>query len=40
MAYRMGHGSKQMVFEVYGSYIQGVENDKENIRGYFGDDFS
>ena len=40
LAYRMGHGSKQMVFEVYGSYIQGVETDKEKIRGYFGEDFS
>lgn len=32
LAYRMGHGSKQMVFEVYGSYIPGVENDKGKIR--------
>ncbi len=36
----MGHGSKQMVFEVYGSYIPGVENDKEKIRRYFGEDFA
>lgn len=40
LAYRMGHGSKQMVFEVYGSYIPGVETDREKIRRYFGEDFS
>jgi len=38
--FRMGHGSKQMVYEVYGQYIHGIENDKEKIRGYFGEDFS
>jgi len=40
LVYRMGHGSKQMVYEVYGSYIPGVENDKEKIRDYFGEDFA
>ncbi|MDA8161683.1 MAG: DUF3596 domain-containing protein [Desulfobacteraceae bacterium] len=39
LVYRMGHGSKQMVFEVYGSYIPGIEDDKEKIREYFGEDF-
>ena len=40
LAFRMGHGSKQMVFEVYGSYIPGVETDREKIREYFGEDFT
>ncbi|MGB4783018.1 tyrosine-type recombinase/integrase, partial [Candidatus Methylomirabilis sp.] len=40
LAFRMGHGSKQMVFEVYGSYILGVEKDKNRIREYFGEDFA
>jgi integrase len=31
----MGHGSKQMVYEVYGNYIPGVENDKGKIGEYF-----
>jgi len=29
---RMGHSSKQMVYEVYGGYITGLEKDKEKIR--------
>lgn len=37
--FRMGHGSKQMVYEVYGKYISGIEDDKEKIRDYFGEDF-
>ena len=28
-----------MVLEVYRSYIPDVEDDKEKIRGYFGEDF-
>ncbi|MHB8173470.1 MAG: tyrosine-type recombinase/integrase, partial [Nitrospirota bacterium] len=40
LVYRMGRGSKQMVYEVYGSYIPGIEDGKENIRGYFGEDFA
>lgn len=36
----MGHSSKQMVYEVYGSYIPGVEKDSEKIREYFGEDFA
>lgn len=36
----MGHGSKQMVYEVYGHYIEGLEEDREKIRSYLGEDFS
>ena len=35
----MGHASKQMVFEVYGNYVEGLENDAEEILEYFGQDF-
>jgi integrase len=35
----MGHASKQMVFEVYGNYVEGLEEDGENIFEYFGQDF-
>lgn len=35
----MGHGSKQMVYEVYGDYIEGLEEDKDQILSYFGPDF-
>lgn len=35
----MGHASKQMVFEVYGNYVEGLEDDAENIIEYFGQDF-
>jgi len=35
----MGHGSKKMVYEVYGNYVEGLEKDKEKIRAYFGKDF-
>jgi integrase len=35
----MGHGSKQMVYEVYGEYIDGLEQDAEKILDYFGPDF-
>jgi integrase len=35
----MGHGSRKMVYEVYGSYRQGLEADAENILKYFGQDF-
>lgn len=33
----MGHGSKQMVYEVYGKYTEGVEADAGKIRGYLGE---
>ena len=35
----MGHASKQMVYEVYGDYIEGLEEDREAILEYFGADF-
>lgn len=35
----MGHGSKQMVYEVYGNYVEGLEKDEKAIRRYFGPDF-
>jgi integrase len=35
----MGHGSKQMVYEVYGRYTEGLETDAEAIRTYLGEDF-
>ena len=35
----MGHGSKQMVYEVYGKYIEGLDVDRERIRDYVGEDF-
>ena len=35
----MGHGSKKMVYEVYGDYIEGLEEDAWKILAYFGRDF-
>lgn len=35
----MGHASKQMVYEVYGNYVEGLEDDAEAIFYYFGQDF-
>ena len=35
----MGHASKQMVYEVYGNYVEGLEEDAEKIYHYFGQDF-
>ncbi len=35
----MGHGSKQMVYEVYGDYIEGLEEDFWKIVEYMGRDF-
>ena len=35
----MGHGSKQMVYEVYGNYTDGLESDFWDIVSYFGKDF-
>ena len=35
----MGHGTKKMVYEVYGDYIEGLEDDAWNILEYFGRDF-
>lgn len=36
----MGHASKQMVYETYGKYTDGLEKDKKAILDYFGDDFA
>jgi len=35
----MGHGSKQMLYEVYGKYVEGLETDAGKILDYFGKDF-
>lgn len=35
----MGHRDKKMVFEVYGNYVEGLEQDTEKILNYFGRDF-
>lgn len=35
----LGHGSKEMVYNVYGKYVQGLEVDKEKILDFFGEDF-
>jgi len=35
----MGHASKQMVYEVYGNYVDGLEEDASAILDYFGRDF-
>jgi integrase len=35
----MGHGSKQMVYEVYGNYLDGIETEYWEILDYFGKDF-
>lgn len=35
----MGHGSKKMVFDVYGNYAEGLERDYWDILNYFGKDY-
>ena len=35
----MGHGSKKMVYETYGQYVEGLEEDAEKILAYYGTDF-
>ena len=39
LAKRMGHGSKKMVYEVYGNYVEGLEKDAGKILEYFGSNF-
>ncbi len=39
LANLMGHGTKKMVYETYGSYVEGLETDTDKIRAYFGNDF-
>ncbi len=34
----MGHGSKKMIYEVYGNYVEGLEKDAGKISEYFGRD--
>ncbi len=34
-----GHASKQMVYEVYGNYVEGLVENAERILGYFRTDF-
>jgi integrase len=36
----MGHGSKKMIYEVYGDYIEGLEEDFWQILEYYGKDFA
>ena len=35
----MGHGSKKMIYEVSGNYVEGLETDAGKILKYFGNDF-
>jgi len=35
----MGHKDKKMVYEVYGNYVEGLEQDALKILNYFGQDF-
>jgi len=35
----MGHGSKSMIYDVYGKYVEGLERDRDRILDYFGEDF-
>lgn len=35
----LGHGSKKMVYDTYGNYVDGLEEDVWNIVNYFGRDF-
>ncbi len=36
----MGHGSKRMIYEVYGNYVEGLEGDFWDILNYVGKDFA
>ena len=35
----MSHASKQMIYDVYGQYVEGLEKDRMAILRYFGRDF-
>ena len=35
----MGHGSRRMVYDVYGKYVEGILADAALIRDYFGEDY-
>jgi integrase len=32
----MGHSSKKMVYEVYGRFVRGLGNEREQIKAYLG----
>jgi len=32
----MGHGSKQMVYEAYGRYAEGIEHNADKLKDYLG----
>ena len=36
---KMGHASKKMVYEEYGEWVEGLEEDKKKILGYMGKDY-
>jgi integrase len=36
----MGHGSKKMIYDVYGAYTKGLEDDYQEILHFFGRDCS
>ncbi len=36
LVHLIGHGSKKMIYEVYGNYMEGLETDAGQILGYFG----
>jgi integrase len=40
LARLMGHGTKKMIYEVYGDYIEGLEEDFWLILEYYGKDFA
>lgn len=35
----MGHVSKKMIYDVYGDYVEGLEEDHSQIMNYYGQDF-
>lgn len=36
----MGHGTKKMIYEVYGDYIEGIKENFWLILEYYGKDFA
>jgi len=39
LVHLMGHSTKKMVYERYGRYVEGLDEDHAAIREFFGDDF-
>jgi hypothetical protein len=35
----MGHASKRMIYDVYGRYVKGLDEDRSQILEYFGRDY-